>query len=133
MTSHPDMVVEKKSNSPDEDKGVHDSKLLLPTRKDFFCKHPRFNPTTFLGDAAFNTIGLYKSLFTSNTFGKDRHFQKAYIPFNARSGLENSDYTINEKGIPCCLHDDSLPMKYECISELRSGVARFKFVCPKII
>ena len=36
MTSHPDIVVEKKSDSPDEDKCVHDSKLLIPTLKDFF-------------------------------------------------------------------------------------------------
>ncbi len=34
-------------------------------------------------------------------------------------------------GIPCCPHDDSLPMKYEGISKLRSGVTRYKFVCPK--
>ena len=40
MTSHPDIVVEKKSDSPDEDKCVHDSKLLIPTLKDFFSKHP---------------------------------------------------------------------------------------------
>jgi len=29
MMSHPDIVVAKKSNSPDEDKCVHDSKLLI--------------------------------------------------------------------------------------------------------
>ena len=40
MTSHPDIVVEKKSDSPDEDKCIHDSKLLIPTLKDFFSKHP---------------------------------------------------------------------------------------------
>ena len=40
LTSHPDIVVNKKSDSPDEDKCVHDSKLLIPTRKDFFSKHP---------------------------------------------------------------------------------------------
>ena len=42
MASHPDIVIEKKSDSPDEDKCVHDSKLLIPTLKDFFSKHPRF-------------------------------------------------------------------------------------------
>lgn len=130
MISHPDIVVEKKSDSPDEDKCVHDSKLLLPTLKDFFCKHPLINPKTFLGDAAFDTVGLFKFLLTGDAFGKNRHFQKAYIPLSSRSGLENPDYTLNENGIPCCPHDDSLPMKYECISKLRSGVARFKFVCP---
>ena len=133
MASHPDIVVKKKSDSPDEDKSVHDSKLLIPTLKDFFSKHPLINPKTFLGDAAFDTAQLYKSLLTGDTFGDDKHFSKAYIPLNARSGLENQNYTINENGIPCCPNDPSLPMKYECTSKLRSGVTRFKFVCPKMI
>ena len=133
ITSHPDIVVKKKSDSPDEDKSVHDSKLLIPTLKDFFLKHPLFNPKTFLGDAAFDTVGLYKALLSGDTFGTDRHFQKAYIPLNARSGLETPDYAVNENGIPCCPHDSSLPMKYECTAKLRSGVTRFKFVCPKMI
>lgn len=132
MVSHPDIVVEKKSDSPDEDKSVHDSKLLIPTLKDFFSKHPLINPKTFLGDAAFDAVELYKNLLTGDTFGKDKHFQKAYIPLNARSGLENKDYTINENGIPCCPHDSSLPMKYECTSKLKSGTTRYKFVCPKM-
>ena len=120
MASHPDIVVKKKSDSPDEDKSVHDSKLLIPTLMDFFSKHPLINPKTFLGDASFDAVELYKKLLTGDTFGKDKHFQKAYIPLNARSGLENPDYTINENGIPCCPHDSSLPMKYECTSKLRS-------------
>ena len=132
MASHPDIVVEKKSDSPDEDKCVHDSKLLIPTRKDFFSKHPLINPKTFLGDAAFDTAQLYKSLLTGDTFGNDKRFSKAYIPLNARSGLENLDYSINEDGIPCCPHDPSLQMKYEGTSKLRSGVTRYKFVCPKM-
>lgn len=109
-----------------------DSKLLIPTLKDFFSKHPLINPKTFLGDAAFDTAALYPQLLTGNTFGNNKHFSKAYIPLNSRSGLEKKDYKINENGIPCCPHDDSLPMKYERISKLRSGVIRYKFVCPKI-
>ena len=132
MPSHPDIVVEKKSDSPDEDKCVHDSKLLIPTLKDFFSKHPLINPKTFLGDAAFDTAQLYKSLLTGDTFGNDKHFSKAYIPLNARSGLENLDYSINEDGIPCCPHDPSLQMKYEGTSKLHSGVTRYKFVCPRM-
>ena len=132
MSSHPDITVEKKSDSPDEDKSVHDSRLLIPTLKDFFLKHPLINPKTFLGDAAFDTAALYPQLLTGNTFGDNKHFRKAYIPLNSRSGLEKQDYKINENGIPCCSHDDSLPMKYEGISKLRSGVIRYKFVCPKI-
>lgn len=128
-----DIKTEKKSDSPDEDKSVHDSRLLIPTLKDFFKKHPLLNPKTFLGDAAFDTVELYKELLTGDTFGKDKHFQKVYIPLNARAGLENPDYTINADGIPCCPHDETLPMKPEgSKSNLRSGLPTFKFVCPKM-
>lgn len=131
--AHKKIIVEKKSDSPDEDKSVHDSRLLIPTLMDFFKKHPVINPKTFLGDAAFDTVELYKELLTGDTFGKDKHFQKAYIPLNARTGLENSDYTINADGIPCCPHDETLPMKPEgSKSNLRSGLPTFKFVCPKM-
>lgn len=35
MISHPETTIEKKSDSPDEDKCVHDAKLLISTQKDF--------------------------------------------------------------------------------------------------
>lgn len=124
--SHPEIVVDKKSDSPDEDKSVHDARLLTPVLKDFFTKHPLINPKTFLGDSAFDTVGIYKALFT------ELNFNKAYIPLNQRSKLESKDYTINIDGIPCCPHDSQLPLKYEGTSKLRSGILRYKFVCPKI-
>lgn len=40
-----------------------DSKALLPVSIDFFKKHSLIEPKTFLGDAAFDTIEIYKSLF----------------------------------------------------------------------
>lgn len=134
---HPEITICKKSDSPDEDKSVHDARLLIPTLQDFFHAHPLLNPKTFLGDAAFDSVKLYKELLSGNTFGLDQngngiHFEKAYIPLNTRSSLENVDYTINQDGIPCCPHDARLPMKYEGISKLKSGVIRYKFVCPKI-
>ncbi len=133
MASHPDIVVGKKSDSPDEDKSVHDSRLLIPTLKDFFLKHPLINPKTFLGDVAFDAVQLYKDLLTGDTFGNGRHFERAYIPLNARAHLENTDYTVNENGIPCCPHDAALPMKPEgSKSNLRCGLKTFKFVCPKM-
>ena len=98
MASHPDIVEEKKYDSPDEDKCVYDSKLLIQTLKDFFSRHPLINPKTFLGDAAFDTVELYKNLLTGNTFGDNKHFAKAYIPLNARSELENQDYNIGGRG-----------------------------------
>lgn len=132
LAKHPEIAVEKKSDSPNEDKSVHDARLLIPTLMDFFKTHPLFNPKTFLGDAAFDSVQLYKDLLSGDTFGNDRHFQKAYIPLNKRAGLGNMDYSVNDDGVPCCPHDSSLPMKPENTSRLRSGVLRFKFVCPKI-
>jgi len=132
LAAHPDIVLEKKSDSPDEDKSAHDVKLLIPTLKDFFAIHPLYNPKTFLGDAAFDAIQIYKGLLSGDTFGIGRHFAKAYIPLNV-ARLENSDYTINEDGIPCCPNDSSLPMKPEGnTSHLRCGLPTFKFVCPKM-
>lgn len=132
MKNHPDIIVEKKSDSPDEDKCVHDARLLIPTLKDFFSKHPLISPKTFLGDAAFDSALLYKELLTGNTFGENRHFSKAYIPLNSRAGISNPDCRMNENGIPCCPHDESLQMKYEGSSKRKNGLTRYKFVCPKI-
>ena len=86
MTAHPEIIVEKKSNSPDEDKCVHDAKLLIPTLKDFFAAHPLINPHTFLGDAAFDTVGIYESLLSGDAFGKNKHFKVLHYIFNYYSG-----------------------------------------------
>ena len=127
LTSHPDIVVAKKSSSPDEDKCVHDAKLLIPTLKDFFTKHPLINPKTFLGDAAFDSALLYRQLLTGDTFGDNKHFSRAYIPLNSRSGIKYPDCKVNADGIPCCPNDDTLPMKYESSSTRPNGIVRYKF------
>ena len=132
FAAHPEIVLEKKSDSPDEDKSSHDTKLVIPTLRNFFKAHPLLTPKTFLGDSAFDSVGLYKELLTGDIFGENSHFSKAYIPLNPRAGLENSDYTINEDGIPCCPNDPDLPMKPENTSMLRSGVLRYKFICPNM-
>jgi len=49
LGAHPDIIIEKKSDSPDEDKSLADSKALIPVLKDFFEKHPLINPQIFLG------------------------------------------------------------------------------------
>lgn len=127
LNAHPDIVVEKKSDSPDEDKSLADSKALLPVLIDFFQKHPLMNPKTFLGDAAFDTIEIYKTLF------KDLGFEKAFIPLRVKLSLEENGYTFNENGIPCCPHDPTLPMKREgSKSHLKSKLPTMKFVCPKM-
>lgn len=130
---HTEITVEKKSNSPDEDKSVHDAKLLIPTLQDFFTAHPLIRPDTFLGDSAFDSVRLYKELLSGDTFGNGLHFKKAYIPFNSRPHLEKLDYTIDENGIPGCPKAPSLPMKYEGTCKLKGGVTRYKFVCPKVV
>ncbi len=134
---HPEVVIEKTSGSPDEDKSVHDARLLIPTLQDYFRAHPLINPKIFLGDAAFDSVMLYKLLLSGDTFGtapsgNGIHFSKAFIPLNPRSKREGEDFTLNGDGIPCCPHNPSLPMKPEGTSKLRSGVIRYKFSCPKV-
>jgi len=129
---HPEIILQKKSDSPDEDKSVHDARLLVPTLTDFFKRHPFIKPKVFIGDAAFDSTQIYKELLSSDSFGAGKHFSKAYIPLNKRSGLEYPDCVINDQGRPCCPYDPSLPMKPEGISKLKTGVARYKFSCPKV-
>lgn len=127
LNAHPDIVVEKKSGSPDEDKSLADSKALLPVLIDFFQKHPLIQPKTFLGDAAFDTIEIYKSLLG------EIGFQKAFIPLLVKLSMEGTDYIMDENGIPCCPHDPSLPMKREgSKSHLKSKIPTMKFVCPRM-
>ncbi|OXE70035.1 ISNCY family transposase [Enterocloster clostridioformis] len=127
LASHPDIIVEKKSDSPDEDKSLADSKALIPVLKDFFQKHPLINPKTFLGDAAFDSIEIYKYLL------EDTSIEKACIPLNGRISLPDAGSPLNGDGIPCCPKDPSLPMKREgSKSHLRCGLPTMKFVCPKM-
>lgn len=132
MASHPEIITGKRSDSPDEDKSVHDARLLIPTLQDFFRKHPLIDPKTFLGDAAFDSVWIYESLLSGNAFGDNRRFSKAYIPLNERSKLKDPDFTITPDGIPCCPRDPNLPMKPEGNAMKSHGSLRYKFVCPKM-
>lgn len=126
LNAHPDIVIDKKTDSPDEDKSLHDAKALIPVLEDFFRKHPLIEPKTFIGDAAFDSSSIYKSLL------QDLRFNKAFIPLNQRSNIINPDCPINEDGIPCCPHDHSLPLKSEGITRGKNGLIRYKFACPKV-
>ncbi len=127
LNAHPDIIVEKKSDSPNEDKSLADSKALIPVLKDFFLTHPLINPKAFLGDAAFDSIEIYKYLL------QEAPFLAAYIPLKTKLKMEGIDYVVNEEGIPCCPHDPSLLMKREgSKSHLRCGLPTMKFVCPKM-
>ena len=127
LKAHPEIVVEKKSDSPDEDKSLADAKALIPAYKDFFHKHPLINPNTFLGDAAFDSIEIYHALFN------DFKFEKALIPLKTKLTPTETDCPLNDDGIPCCPHDKTLPMKCEgSKSNLRCKLPTMKFVCPKM-
>jgi hypothetical protein len=127
LKNHPEIIVEKKSKSPDEDKSLSDCKALIPTLADFFKAHPLMDPKYFLGDAAFDTIDIYNSLF--NTF----KFEKAFIPLKTKLVMPDADCLLNEDGIPCCPKDKTTPMKREgSKSHLRCGLPTMKFVCPKM-
>lgn len=127
LNAHRDIIVGKKSNSPEDDKSLHDSKVLKPVLSGFFQKHPHIVPKIFLADSAFDSTELYKYLLT------ELKFKQVYIPLNKRSSKNTQDYAINASGIPCCPKDPSLPMKQEGnTSHLRSGVPTRKFVCPKM-
>lgn len=47
LIAYTDIIVEKKFDSPDEDKSLADSKALLPVLIHFFQKYPFINPKTF--------------------------------------------------------------------------------------
>lgn len=127
LSAHPDLIVGKKSNSPDEDKSLADAKALIPVLKDFFQKHPLLNTKTFLGDAAFDSIEIYKYLL------QEASFDAAYIPLKNALKIEGTDYQVNADGIPCCPNDPRLLMKREgSKSHLRCGFPTMKFVCPKM-
>ena len=123
---HPEIILEKKSNSPDEDKSVHDVRLLVPALQDLFAAHPLFQPDTFYETPLLTPQNSIKNFFSGDTFGTDadgngRHFQKSYIPLNSRAGLENKDYSINQDGIPCYPNDPSLTLKPEGTSTRLNG------------
>lgn len=98
---------------------------LLPVLVDFFQKHPLIAPKTFLGDAAFDTIEICKSLFG------EIGFEKAFISLRVKLSMDDNGYTINENGVPCCPHIPSLPMKREASkSNLKNKIPTMKFVMP---
>lgn len=126
ITEHPDIIIDKKSDSPDEDKSLSDSKALKPVISDFLSAHPLIRPEAFIGDSAFDTIESYSFLLTNC------HFSKAVIPLNPRNSTDLPEPGFDESGHPLCPKDSTLPMKYEGKAPLKSGIVRDKWICPKI-
>ena len=124
--AHPELPIEKKSDSPEEDKTIGDSAALNPILSDYFASHPGFHPDTFLGDAAFDSADVFG--FLKNDFG----FQKVLIPYNPRNESTLKKVGFNEYGYPTCPNDPSLAMKY-CGSTKEKGRSdRIKWRCPKV-
>lgn len=123
---HPELPVDKKSDSPEEDKTISDSSALKPVLSDFFAAHPGFHPDTFLGDAAFDSVDIYG--FLINDFG----FKKTLIPYNPRNESSLKKVGFNDYGYPTCPNDPSLAMKC-CGSTKEKGRSdRIKWCCPKV-
>lgn len=124
-SKHPDIITQKKSDSPDEDKSIGDSTSLQPFMNDFFNTHPHFNYDVFLGDSAFDKGEHY-------TFLKDTcKFSKVLIPLNSRNSSALSTVGYNEYGYPLCPNDDTLVMKYQGITKENGRTTRIKWICPK--
>lgn len=124
--SHPEIIIEKKSDSPDEDKSIGDATSLKPVLSDFFSLHPGLHPNTFLGDSSFDTIETY------GFFINDFHFSKALIPYNPRNESSLKKVGYNEYGYPTCPNDSSLAMKYHGITREKGRADHIKWGCPKM-
>lgn len=125
-SAHPELPIEKKSDSPEEDKTISDSAALLPILSDFFAAHPSFHPDTFLGDAAFDSFDIYSAL--KDGFG----FCKALIPYNPRNESTLKKVGYNAYGYPTCPNDPSLAMKYCGLTREKGRSDRLKWCCPKV-
>jgi len=125
-SAHPELVVAKKPDSPDEDKSVGDASSLVPVLTDYFGLHPDFHPDVFLGDSSFDSAELYGNLIN------DFHFSKALIPYNPRNESTLKKVGYNEYGYPTCPNDSSLAMKYHGVTREKGRADRIKWGCPKM-
>jgi len=122
--SHPEMLVEKRTNTPELDKEIGDSTSLKPVLLDFQAAHPDLSYSTFTADAAFDSYENYRFLLG------DYSFSKVVIPLNPRSGLPAADVGFNEQGTPLCPRDGT-PFLFNSKSRDKSRALRFKYTCPK--
>ena len=124
--AHPAMVIEKKFDSPDEDKSIGDAGCLKPTLSDLFSLHSDFHPDTFLGDFSLDTIETYGMLLN------DFLFSKTLIPYNPRNESPLKKVGYNEYGYPTCPNQPSLFMKYCGITREKGRADRIKWICPMV-
>jgi len=125
-TKHSELIIDKKLDSPEEDKSIGDSTSLKPVLTDFFNTHPHFLYSTFLGDSAFDKCTHYTSL------KDDYNFKKVLIPLNSRNRSNLDPVSFNEYGYPLCPNDKNLAMKYCGITKAKGRSDRIKWTCPKV-
>lgn len=122
--SHPEIPVEKRTDNPEMDKEIGDSRTLLPVLGDFGGKHPALWYSTFLGDAAFDSYDTYRALL------KEFGFTRAVIPMNCRNTVSKHDALLDEFGIPLCPCGGT-QLKFHSVCGGKNRSKRLKFVCPK--
>lgn len=122
--SRPEIPVEKRTDNPDVDKEIGDSRTLLPVLQDFGGKHPALRYSTFLGDAAFDSYDTYRALLKK--FG----FTRAVIPMDCRNAVSRQDALLDEFGIPLC-PGDGTQLKFHSVCSGKNRSKRLKLACPK--
>lgn len=123
---HPELEIDKKTDSPDEDKSIGDSKSLKPVLSDYFKLHPNAPHDTFMGDSIFDTYTIYPYLIN------DCKFSKALIPYNQRGATTLAKPGFDEAGRPLCPLD-STPFKDAGPCKGKGRSPRDKWECPKTI
>ena len=122
--SHPEIPIDKRTDNPDVDKEIGDSRTLLPVLRDFRGRHPDLHYKTFLGDAAFDSYDTYRALLG------ELGFTRALIPMRRCNTADKRDPLLDEFGIPLCPRDGT-QMKFHSVCGGKNRSKRLKFVCPK--
>lgn len=97
----------------------------------FFKDLPDMHPSTFLGDASFDSYDIY------STLKKEFGFTRAIIPMNQRNSkkieaFDKSDIVFNEVGTPICRKSNK-EFQLWGKSGGKNRSLRFKRVCPKSV
>ena len=122
--SHPEIPIDKRTDNPDADKELGDSRTLLPVLRDFKLRHPGLHYKTFLGDAAFDSYDTYSALL------REFQFERAVIPMSRRNTAGQLVAHLDENGIPLCPNDGS-QLKFHSVCGGKNRSMRLKFICPE--
>lgn len=112
------------SLNPDSSKDKYDSKTLIPSLEHYFCLHPEFKYTYFLGDGSFDSCDNYEYLI------KDKNISPI-IPLNPRNQSDLPKPNFPLEGIPTFPHNPTLEMKFDGITKEKGCSDRLKYICPK--